>query len=96
SLEAVMDKCTRMRSSSGEIKPITDSARELVRMQSVEISKQGLRCIFCAMGQDPSSLVFVGFFAMQDPPRHGIAECISTLTSGGVRVVMITGDSGAV
>jgi P-type Ca2+ transporter type 2C len=40
-----------------------------------------------------SNLIFVGFQAMFDPPRKGVADAISLLQSGGVQVVMITGDA---
>ena len=39
------------------------------------------------------NLVFVGFQAMLDPPRKGVADSIALLQSGGVNVVMITGDA---
>lgn len=39
------------------------------------------------------NLVFVGFQAMFDPPRKGVADSIGLLQSGGVQVVMITGDA---
>ncbi|OJT05297.1 Calcium-transporting ATPase 1 [Trametes pubescens] len=42
---------------------------------------------------DKSNLVFVGFQAMLDPPRKGVADAISLLQTGGVQVVMITGDA---
>lgn len=42
---------------------------------------------------DKTNLVFVGFQAMLDPPRKGVADSIALLQSGGVQVVMITGDS---
>lgn len=41
----------------------------------------------------PPNLVFTGFQAMMDPPRKGVADSISLLHSGGVQVVMITGDA---
>ena len=40
-----------------------------------------------------TNLVFVGFEAMLDPPRKGVADAINLLQSGGVQVVMITGDA---
>lgn len=40
-----------------------------------------------------TNLVFVGFQAMLDPPRKGVADSIALLQSGGVQVVMITGDA---
>ncbi|THV06634.1 Ca-transporting ATPase [Dendrothele bispora CBS 962.96] len=42
---------------------------------------------------DGKNLIFVGFQAMYDPPRKGVADSISLLQSGGVKVVMITGDA---
>lgn len=44
---------------------------------------------------EKSNLVFVGFEAMLDPPRKGVADSIALLQSGGVQVVMITGDAEA-
>ena len=42
---------------------------------------------------EKNSLIFVGFQAMFDPPRKGVADAIGLLQSGGVQVVMITGDA---
>jgi Ca2+-transporting ATPase len=42
---------------------------------------------------DKTNLVFVGFQAMLDPPRKGVADSIGLLQAGGVQVVMITGDA---
>ncbi|KAH8103426.1 calcium-transporting ATPase [Cristinia sonorae] len=43
--------------------------------------------------KEKSNLVFVGFQAMLDPPRKGVADAINLLQSGGVQIVMITGDA---
>lgn len=40
-----------------------------------------------------ANLIFAGFQAMMDPPRKGVADAITSLHEGGVKVVMITGDS---
>ena len=42
---------------------------------------------------DRTNLVFVGFQAMFDPPRKGVADAIDRLQAGGVQVIMITGDA---
>lgn len=42
---------------------------------------------------EKNNLVFVGFQAMLDPPRKGVADAIGLLQSGGIQVVMITGDA---
>lgn len=44
---------------------------------------------------DKTNLIFVGFQAMLDPPRKGVADSIGLLQAGGVQVVMITGDAEA-
>ncbi|KAJ8462573.1 hypothetical protein ONZ51_g10808 [Trametes cubensis] len=46
-----------------------------------------------AADKEKANLVFVGFQAMLDPPRKGVADAIGLLQSGGVQVVMITGDA---
>lgn len=38
-------------------------------------------------------LVFAGLVGMSDPPRPGVARSIRKLSRGGVKVIMITGDS---
>ncbi|PFH52196.1 hypothetical protein AMATHDRAFT_57558 [Amanita thiersii Skay4041] len=42
---------------------------------------------------EKTNLVFVGFQAMLDPPRKGVADSIGLLQAAGVHVVMITGDA---
>ena len=44
---------------------------------------------------EKNNLVFVGFLAMLDPSRRGVADSIGLLQAGGVQVVMITGDAEA-
>jgi Ca2+-transporting ATPase len=73
--------------------------------QIYEMSRQGLRVI--AVGQMavsseneiPGSLFecrleLLGMIGLADPPRESVKEDIETCTKAGVRVVMITGDSG--
>lgn len=43
--------------------------------------------------REKNNLVFVGFQAMLDPPRKGVADAINLLQTGGVQIVMITGDA---
>lgn len=37
-------------------------------------------------------LTFIGFFAIQDPPRPEVKEAVAVCRSAGIRTVMITGD----
>ncbi|KAH7919088.1 calcium-transporting P [Leucogyrophana mollusca] len=43
--------------------------------------------------KEKTNLVFVGFQAMLDPPRKGVADAIGLLQSAGIQIVMITGDA---
>lgn len=68
--------------------PRQDSAQPLHRTtQSVPMSR------IPVPDEDKTNLVFVGFQAMFDPPRKGVADAIGLLQNGGVQVVMITGDA---
>merc|ERR550532_2208652 len=42
--------------------------------------------------QYEEGLVFVGLYAMIDPPRPGVPEAVARCQSAGIKVVMVTGD----
>ncbi|RPD57840.1 calcium-transporting ATPase, partial [Lentinus tigrinus ALCF2SS1-6] len=60
---------------------------------SAPASRAGTPSSAAGMDKEKTNLVFAGFQAMLDPPRKGVADAISLLHSGGVQVVMITGDA---
>jgi len=60
----------------------------------LQTSNSGMNGSSTSLG-DKTNLVFVGFQAMLDPPRRGVADSIGLLQAGGVQVVMITGDAEA-
>jgi len=41
---------------------------------------------------DEQGLVFIGLYAMIDPPRPGVPEAVARCQSAGIKVVMVTGD----
>ncbi|XP_072293801.1 calcium-transporting ATPase type 2C member 1-like, partial [Eucyclogobius newberryi] len=79
--------------SHGATLPLSHQQRELYQQQISYMGSAGLRVLAFAVGQDLSSLTFVGLVGMLDPPRSGVKEAVSTLISSGVAVKMITGDS---
>lgn len=88
-----------------QICDLTAEGRKTAEDQIFEMARQGLRVI--AVGQMsvgteneiPGSLLecrleLLGMVGLADPPRESVKEDIETCTKAGVRVVMITGDSG--
>ncbi|KAI0061869.1 Ca-transporting ATPase [Artomyces pyxidatus] len=64
-----------------------------VESSSTATSRAPSRAPSPSKDKEKANLVFVGFAAMLDPPRKGVADAIALLHSGGVQVVMITGDA---
>ena len=42
--------------------------------------------------ENEQGLVFIGLYAMIDPPRPGVPEAVGRCQSAGIKVVMVTGD----
>jgi Ca2+-transporting ATPase len=57
------------------------------------MAANGLRVLGMAYGPSLDDLTFAGVIGMEDPPREGVAEAVGALRSGGVNVLMVTGDS---
>merc|ERR1719411_2455239 len=58
-------------------------------------SKEQVNWPFCRQtsdGKREAGLVFVGLYAMIDPPRPGVPEAVKKCQSAGIKVVMVTGD----
>ncbi len=78
---------------------------QLVEDKILELSKKGLRVIGIGIMKPASEkeipavitdceLTFCGLIGLADPPRESVKEDIKHCVKAGVRVVMITGDSG--
>jgi Ca2+-transporting ATPase len=57
------------------------------------MAASGLRVLAMAYGPTLDDLIFVGLIGMEDPPRDGVADAVRQLRCGGVKVLMLTGDS---
>merc|ERR1712190_424754 len=58
-------------------------------------SKEQVNWPFCRQtsdGKQEAGLVFVGLYAMIDPPRPGVPDAVLKCQSAGIKVVMVTGD----
>ena len=91
--ESILADCKYQTSNDGTFIPMTDNNRKHILMQSRKMASSGLRVLAMAYGSGLDKLILAGIVGMDDPPRKGVVEAVHSLQSGGVSVVMVTGDS---
>lgn len=100
----ILPACTQYVTKTGELAPLDDEHRKIVINIEKKMASEGLRILAMAYGSDKGDMiksqelkdmVFTGLVGMYDPPRPGVQGAIQKLMRGGVRVIMITGDSEA-
>ena len=91
--EKVLGECEAFTGPDGEPVALQEDDRTLVLRQSRRMAASGLRVLALGYGKTLGRLVFAGLVAMEDPPRQGVQECVRQLRRGGVKVMMVTGDS---
>jgi P-type Ca2+ transporter type 2C len=101
--EEVLKNCDRALTDGGEVE-LTDQWRSRVLHESTELGSQGLRTLAVAyrkldslpdhasMKRIESELVFLGAFAMKDPPRPEATKALEECRRARIQVAMITGD----
>eukprot|EP00834_Sanchytrium_tribonematis_P001701 NODE_44_length_33449_cov_1.575742.p1 type:complete len:855 gc:universal NODE_44_length_33449_cov_1.575742:31265-28701(-) len=76
--------------------PLSEKERKKLVENSNIMASFGLRVLGLAIkvSNDISenNLCFVGFCGLIDPPKDGVKESIAKAKSGGIKVIMITGD----
>lgn len=97
--EAVLDASTQVLTTDGQTRKMDDTVYEKLLQANETLADEGLRVLGIArrstdaVQNDPySSLTFMGFVGLLDPPRKNIRKVIDTLKQAEVRVVMVTGD----
>jgi Ca2+-transporting ATPase len=102
SIETVLARCKFYYVSDESTPGLDAPTRSIITNKADSIAALGLRVVAMAYGYGSvesqnngasANLIFVGFQAMMDPPRKGVSDSIALLQSGGVQVVMITGDA---
>jgi Ca2+-transporting ATPase len=92
--ESILSECISHVTANGSFAPLQEDGKSLVLDESRRMAASGLRVLAMAFGSSSSTgLIFAGIVGMEDPPRIGVAESVWQLRSGGVRVMMVTGDS---
>lgn len=97
--EAVLDASSQVLTTDGQTRKMDEAVYEKLLQANQTLADEGLRVLGIArkstdaVQNDPySSLTFMGFVGLLDPPRKNIQKVIDKLKHAGVRVVMVTGD----
>ena len=104
--ESVLARSVKMVTEAGEV-PLSEADRSRLAELSAELGSQGLRTLAVArrpVAELPGAhelagyegeLVFLGVFAMKDPPRGEVTQSLAECRNARIKVAMITGDHKA-
>ena len=105
-VESLLGRCSMIALPSGE-EALDEAGRQRVLALTAELGSQALRTLGCAyrmISGTPdidrpqgleNNLVFLGAYAMKDPPRPEVEHALETCRGAGISVAMITGDHHA-
>ncbi|WP_454887584.1 magnesium-translocating P-type ATPase [Sphingomonas oryzagri] len=104
--ETVLALCSAAEQSDGSVAPLDEATRARLVAMLDERTAQGLRLLGIAWKpavdrvtidtDDDSGLIFAGYGVFVDPAKPSATGAIARLASQGVRIKVISGDSGAV
>jgi P-type Mg2+ transporter len=103
-LKNILDVCSTVETAEGKTIDIA-LQREKLQQQAEDLGSQGFRALGVAYREfnqasfrreDETNMTFLGYLALFDPPKAGIAETLKELQQLGITTKMITGDSQAV
>jgi len=103
-LKNILDICSNVEIAEGKIIDIADQ-QEKLHQQAVDLGSKGFRVLGVAYRDfdrdvlnkdDEKKMIFLGYLALFDPPKAGIADTLKELEMLGITPKMITGDSKAV
>ncbi len=98
--DELLDVCSHYY-HQGEVKPIDDKFKDVVRLANQGMARNALRVLGFAYKElndyddikdEENNLIFVGLVGIIDPPREEVKDAIAVCHRAGIRVVMITGD----
>ena len=91
--ESILGECVTHTAADGSSVPLTEMGKARAIAQSRRMAACGLRVLAMAYGPSLDTLTFAGVIGLEDPPREGVVESVAHLEKGGVKVLMVTGDS---
>lgn len=103
-LKTILDVCSTVETAEGKTTDIADQ-RQKIQQRAEKLGSEGFRVLGVAYRNfdrdsfskdDETSMTFLGYLALFDPPKAGIADTLKDLGLLGVTTKMITGDSRAV
>ena len=103
-LKSILDICSTVETTEGKTIDITDQ-RQKLHQQAEDLGSQGFRALGVAYRDlerdsftkdDEKNMTFLGYLALFDPPKAGIADTLKELQELGIIPKMITGDSKVV
>lgn len=98
--EYLIKNCNFVQTKEG-IFELTEKERKKILNANQKMTLNLLRTVAFAYKKVDTSakdhfekdLIFIGLVGMEDPPREGVKEAISTCKNAGIKVKMITGDN---
>lgn len=103
-LKNILDVCLTVETAEGKTIDIAQG-RQKLHQQAEDLGSKGFRALGVAYRDfnqdsfskdDETNMTFLGYLALFDPPKAGIADTLKELELLGVTPKMITGDSLAV
>jgi len=103
-LKTILDVCSSVETAEGKTSNIAQQGQKL-QQRAEELGSKGFRVLGVAYRNfdtdhfskdDEVNMTFLGYLALYDPPKAGIAATLKDLGLLGVTPKMITGDSRAV
>jgi P-type Mg2+ transporter len=103
-LKNILEICATVEIAPGEIVDIS-SERQQLQQQAEDLGEKGFRVLGVAYRvfdkasfskADEMNMTFLGYLALFDPPKAGIADTLQEMQALGITPKMITGDSRAV
>lgn len=95
--EKLIEHCTKVMSSSGEI--VENSDKDALSNAITAMTSNAMRCIAVTMADGdlveneiPNSMTFLGIIGVVDPVRDEVPSAVKTAHKAGIQVIEITGD----
>ena len=95
--EKLIEHCTKVMNSSGEI--VENSDKDALSNAITAMTSNAMRCIAVTMtdgdlveNEIPNGMTFLGIIGVVDPVRDEVPSAVKTAHKAGIQVIEITGD----